>query len=216
MNYIGLHIRFSSSLESVIQKAARLNLPLFQCFLDEKPGKRVELSDEQKQAFRASRQQFKAAYLHGSYWINLCTDRSSRIERIGKEFELAQELGFSHMVLHPGSAKKYGCKLKGIDQIALTLNSLQRKFKDITIVLENTAHGKLNIGSDLEDFRILLQKVDAPDSLSFCIDTAHAYSYGYDLATLEGHNEFMALVDYTIGVKRVGLIHLNDTKEELG
>ncbi len=216
MNFIGLHIRLGDTLQSIAQKAIRLNLPIFQCFLTGKGGKKITFTDEEKQLFKNSCQHYSKVYLHGSYWINLCTDRSSKIELIHKEFALAQELGFTHIVLHPGSAKKHGCKQKGIDQIARTLNALNKKYKDLTIVLENTAHGRLNVGSDLEDFRVLLQKIDVPDSLSFCLDTAHAYSYGYDLVSDAGYQDFMALVDSTIGLQRIGLIHLNDTQEQLG
>lgn len=216
MNFIGLHIRLSDTLQSIVQKAIRLNLPIFQCFLTGKGGKRIAFTDQEKQLFKDSCQHYTRLYLHGSYWINLCNDRTSKIELIHKEFALAQELGFTHIVLHPGSAKKYGCKQKGIDQVARTLNILHKKYSNLTIVLENTAHGRLNIGSDLEDFRVLLQKVDAPDSISFCLDTAHAYSYGYDLASNDGYQNFVSLVDNTIGLQRVGLIHLNDTQEQLG
>lgn len=216
VNFIGLHIRLSDTLQSIAQKAIRLNLPTFQCFLTGRRGKRIVFTEHEKQLFKNTCQQYSKLYLHGSYWINLCNDRTSKIEVINKEFTLAQELGFTHIVLHPGSAKKYGCKQKGIDQVARTLNILHKKYKNLTIVLENTAHGRLNIGSDLEDFGLLLRKVDDPDALSFCLDTAHAYSYGYNIVSQEGYEDFLSLVDTTMGLHRVGLIHLNDTQERLG
>src|SRR5207244_2099203 len=57
---------------------------------------------------------------------------------------------------------------------------------------------------------------DDPDKIVFCIDTAHAYSYGYNLVDLESQKQFIHLIEECIGFKRVVLIHLNDTQEKLG
>jgi deoxyribonuclease IV len=213
---VGLHIRLDATLLSVTQKAQRLSLQTFQCFLTGKRGKRITISAKERKKFLQSCGSFSHRYLHGSYWINLCNQKSSQLELIHKEFTLAQELGFTHIVLHPGSAKRLGCKKKGIDEIARKLNILLAHYVNLNIILENTAHGRLNIGSDLQDFKILLEKIDCPDALSFCLDTAHAYSYGYDIVSPTKFQDFLSLVDDTIGLHRVGLIHLNDTQEELG
>ena len=50
----------------------------------------------------------------------------------------------------------------------------------------------------------------------FKYDTAHAYSYGYDVAQSESQQAFINFLDATIGIERIKLIHLNDTVEQLG
>ncbi|HML19249.1 MAG TPA: TIM barrel protein, partial [Candidatus Dependentiae bacterium] len=70
---------------------------------------------------------------------------------------------------------------EGIDELARSLNYVMKYEREITIVLENTTHGNLSVGSDITDFKLLRAKLDYPERISFCIDTAHAYSYGYDL-----------------------------------
>ncbi|MEX0672015.1 MAG: deoxyribonuclease IV [Candidatus Babeliales bacterium] len=213
---IGLHIRVTSTLSHVAQKAIRLNLPFFQCFLTGARGKKIVISDNDKKQFLLIRDKFSAMYLHGSYWINLCNFRNSHVELISSELDVARNLSFTHVVVHPGSAKYCSNKEVGIESIARSLNILTKRHEGLTIVLENTAHGKMTIGSDLHDFALLLQKLDRPESVSFCLDTAHAYSYGYDLVCPTAQQGFLDLVDATIGLNRVALIHLNDTKEELG
>ena len=86
----------------------------------------------------------------------------------------------------------------------------------IKIVLENTAHGNLTIGSDLSDFYELLQQIEQPNKLLFCIDTSHAYAHGYNLHDLAEQIKFINLIDSAIGFEKVCLIHLNDTNETLG
>src|SRR5437667_347320 len=82
--------------------------------------------------------------------------------------------------------------------------------QDITIVLENTCHGKLAVGSDILDFKVLLEKINKPERIGFCIDTAHAYSFGYDIADDQMQDDFIRLLESTIGIERIKLIHLND------
>jgi deoxyribonuclease-4 len=133
-----------------------------------------------------------------------------------RELELAKRLEFTHMILHSGSTKGVKFREEGITIIANVLNRVLKRENDITIVLENTAHGGMAVGSDLHDFSRLLAKLDQPDKVKFCIDTAHAYAYGYDLATQKGQADFINVLEKTIGVSRIALIHLNDTGEKLG
>ena len=217
MNNVGLHIRLADALPDIIQKVVRLNMPIFQCFLSARRGTYISITPEEKKKFLAARhQQCSAAYLHGSYWINLCNDNSRTIALLERELTIARELAFTHLVVHPGSAKKYPSKQEGICALACLLNNVLKSEHDITIVLENTAHGRRTVGSDLYDFQELLGQLDHPEKVAFCLDTAHAYSYGYDLADVTGQDQFIALAQETIGLDRVQLIHLNDTQETLG
>jgi deoxyribonuclease IV len=215
---IGLHLRLDSTLQAVAIKAVEMQLPFFQCFfVSLETNKFISLTKQEIDNFRAFKDQhFKYLYLHGSYWINLSSIEHNGIDVFKKELKLAQKLNFTHMVLHAGSAKGAHDKMAGIDALARVLNTVFIQHHDVTLVLENTAHGNLTIGSDINDFKILLTKLDYPDRLHFCIDTAHAHAYGYDLMTDIAQNQFIALLDQTIGISRIALLHLNDTTEKIG
>ena len=107
-------------------------------------------------------------------------------------------------------------RLEGIDALAIALNHLFKQERDIILVLENSCHGNLAVGSDIIDFKLLLEKIDKPERINFCIDTAHAYSFGYNIADSAEQEKFIQLLDTTIGIDRIKLIHLNDTLEQLG
>jgi deoxyribonuclease-4 len=163
---------------------------------------------------RIRREHFGNLYVHGSYWINLAGIAHNGYESFKKEVSLAKKLEFTHMVLHPGSANGAKELIEGIDALARILNVMAKKEEKITFVLENTAHGNMSVGSDIQNFYTLLTKLDKPECVSFCIDTAHAYAYGYDIVNdLEGFIEFL---DKTIGINAIQLIHLNDTNEKMG
>ena len=218
MGRIGLHIRLQHSLLDVAQKARNLGLRFFQCFLVTYPNNRlIRPTPQEIESFVRLRQDhFDNIYVHGSYWINLASPGNNGYTAFKRELRLAKKLACTHMILHPGSAKGAKDKSEGIDVLALALNKILKNEHDINIVLENAAHGKLTIGSDLDDFKQLLEKLDQPDKISFCIDTAHAYAAGYDIASDEGQANFINQMEQKIGIDKIVIIHLNDTQEKLG
>ncbi len=218
MRPIGLHIRLTKSLSDVAQKAQRLQLPFFQCFFVlQTTGKLISISDDEITTFvKKYRPAFNAVYLHGSYWINLAGIRNNGYRAFKRELALAKKLSFTHMVLHSGSAKGAQNRIEGIDAFATMLNTILKNEHDIQLIIENTSHGNMAVGSDLNDFKLLLERVNHPEKIRFSIDTAHAYVYGYDIATDDGQDDFIQLIDDTIGVDKVILIHLNDSAHKCG
>jgi len=52
--------------------------------------------------------------------------------------------------------------------------------------------------------------------IGYCIDTAHVFASGYDISTKESFENFMSLWDTCIGIDKITLFHLNDSKVGLG
>lgn len=218
MRSIGLHLRVIESMQKVAEHATELDLSTFQCFLfHQTTRKYVQPTAAELRTFKKLTQHYKTLYVHGSYFINLArTVRQDRHYLLKREMVLAERLGFTHLVLHPGSVPLNTEHIDGIDAIARVLNTVFKQSSSIRILLENTAHGKRTIGGDLNDFYLIRSKLDKPEMLQFCLDSTHAYCYGYDISTAKGRDEFFALVSATMGLENVALIHLNDTKKGLG
>jgi len=217
-NRVGAHIRMRSHLHELLERADALDLPFFQCFfVPQETGKLIQVSDDEARTFlQVRRARFGDLYCHASYWVNLSSLGNNGYPQLRREIILAKRLEFTHLVLHAGNAKGALHKNEGIDALAIALNNLFKRERDITVLLENTCHSNLAVGSDIFDFQLLLEKIDRPERIGFCIDTAHAYSYGYDVATQEGQTDFINVLDEAIGIERIKLIHLNDTVEKLG
>ncbi len=210
MRHIGLHIRITDSILEATEYAQQLQMPIFQCFLVNQTDRApLHINTMIAQQFRKQAIN-RRLYVHGSYWINLACLKKNGLIVLKKEIEQTKQLGSQHIILHPGSAIDASCHEDGIEALAQVLNTIMADEKDITFVLENTAHARKSVGSDLADFYELKQKLDYPERLRFCIDTAHAHAYGYDLAQTKKHDEFIDLIDQTIGIHTVELIHLND------
>lgn len=216
---VGLHLRMHGSLVSVVQQAIVLSLPFFQSFL---------LLAEHKKAYMPSYTDidtfrhmvdthFTHAYLfaHGSFWLDLaCTD-AHNIRAIKREIALAKALGFTHMVMHTGRTA-ISHKQESIIAAARTINMLMRDEKDMVLVLENTAHGDHMIGSDIQDFAQLRTYLDVSECVQFCIDTAHAHAYGYQLTTQADIETFISYIDQQLGLTNIALLHLNDASDMHG
>lgn len=217
-NRVGAHIRLRSSLYELLERAEKLNLPFFQCFfVPQETGKLLEFPDNEMRDFvKIRRTRFTNLYCHASYWVNLASLGNNGFVQLRREIMIAKKLEFTHIVLHAGTAKGAMDKSEGIDALAMALNNLFKYEQHITVLLENTCHSNLAVGSDIFDFKNLLEKIDKPERLGFCIDTAHAHSFGYDIITKEGQQTFINLLDQLIGIDRIHLIHLNDTTEKAG
>jgi deoxyribonuclease-4 len=217
LNKIGIHIRLTTTINDVIEKAIRLKIPVFQTFAVTDTGHVIKLEQETVDSYlKLRREHFKDLYLHSSYWVNLSRNNKRSYQTFIKELELAQKLEFTHYILHPGAAETKANRLEGIDTLANNLNTVLSEDLTTTVLLENTAHGGRSIGSNLEDFKILLDKLKHPNKVKFCLDTSHAYAYGYDISNLNELANFMDIIDRTITFDRIALIHLNDTTENLG
>ncbi len=221
-----MHLRTRDTITDLALEACELGVPYLQFFLTKlKTGNYLTLTAKDKQSFLSLRRaHFKDVFIHSSYWINPSTynkdvyDHSKRLLR--RELVAAEALEINYLVLHAGSSKGQIttkedplAKRPGIDTLAKMLNSLTRRDTGIKILIENSAHGKRTIGNDFDDLLLLRQKLDFPDRIGFCIDTGHAFSYGYELDPID---DFIALLDQTVGIANIKLIHFNDVYDKQG
>lgn len=217
MRDIGIHLRLQSTIPDLFQKALELDVPIFQAFfVFQSTGKLVFITPEESAQCKKLRDKFKQLYVHGSYWINLADSGVTNHNALHRELSIAKRAGFTHMVLHPGSERGAKNREEGIDHLVRSLNGVLKNEREIQIVLENTAHGGMSLGGDWNDFKMVKEKLDQPERVLYCFDTAHAYSYGYDIDDLQSHERLLDIVDHAVGLESIALIHLNETSNKRG
>ena len=158
--------------------------------------------------------------IHDNYLINLaCPDRVMRtksIQAFHDELVRAVALGADFLVAHPGSCLGSD-KETAIGEIAQGMRQAARgvKLGGLRILVENTSGMGSAGGARFAEIRgILDQTGDLP--MGVCLDTAHTFEAGYEITAVEGLEETLAAVDRTIGLKRVYVLHVNDSKTALG
>jgi deoxyribonuclease-4 len=82
--------------------------------------------------------------------------------------------------------------------------------------LETAAGQGSALGSRFEEIATILERVEKPEFLDVCLDTAHIFTAGYDIRGYHEYENVLKKFDEIIGVKRIQAIHLNDSKTGLG
>ena len=120
----------------------------------------------------------------------------------------------THIGSHRGGGREAGLQRIAENVDAVLADSPAK----VTLVLENSSGGGDNLGSRLEDLAALLERVadGSTDRLAFCLDTAHLWGAGYDISRAEGALGVLDRFHELIGLDRLVLVHLNDSRSELG
>ena len=121
-------------------------------------------------------------------------------------------------VLHPGAHMGSG-EQAGLERIASGLRALLEDpgAGAVRILLETTSGAGTHLGYRLEHLAWLIEHSDGQSSrLGVCLDTAHLYGAGYALAERDDYRSFWSEFEALIGIERLGAMHLNDSKKELG
>ena len=152
--------------------------------------------------------------VHAPYIINLATDdeekRSFATSFLQEEIKRVETLGFTYLVLHPGS--HVGCGPdKGIENIASSLNEVLATDKKIVILLETMAGKGTEVGRTFEEIASIIEKVNQKEKIGVCLDTCHINDAGYDLNNFD---KVLDNFDEVIGLGKLKCLHINDSKNE--
>jgi len=220
---LGLHVSIAGHIYESITRAEALGCNTMQIFSrDPRQWRRERLSLEDIEEFRRRRQKSKITpvFVHIPYLINLASPYSvlyrDSIKAYIDDILESELLGADYIVTHMGSHKKSG-EQKGLKRFTLALNKILERTKKskVVILLENTSGSGSWLGYKFEHQRQIVDGVEQENRIGICFDTCHGYAAGYDLATAEGLNETINQLDKIVGLNRLKLIHLNDTKDRL-
>jgi deoxyribonuclease-4 len=181
------------------------------------------LPAEEVREFRhaVERAQFAAVVSHASYLINLATTddrlRGQSAEAMADEIDRAESLGLLGVVLHPGCYTS-GSAEEGLQLIGTALRTLldARPSGRTMILLEHTAGQGTALGAAFEELATILDVMERHPRVGICLDTCHLVASGYDLASSDGYARTFAEFERTIGLDRLTVFHLNDSKKPLG
>jgi deoxyribonuclease-4 len=220
---LGAHVSAEGGVEHAPGRAAAIDAVVLQLFTKQ-PSRWAEpkIDRQTADAFAAARAEhgIEVAGAHDSYLINLSSPerRLWRMSQRSFQAELGRctALGLDFLVTHPGNATD-GDLEAGIERNAEGVTeSLAAVEGPTRVLLELTAGSGTSVGGSFESLRAIIDRIPEAqrDRVGVCFDTCHAYSAGYDLVgDYDGVWERFYKV---IGIERLGLIHLNDSKHPLG
>jgi deoxyribonuclease-4 len=181
------------------------------------------LSQEEVLAFTTHplRAKLGPVIAHAGYLINLGVEGTENHDKslrsLSEEMLRCEQLGIRSLVLHPGSHLGAGLEA-GTACVVRNLDRLHDEHPElkVRITLETTAGQGACIGARFEEIAGILARVSQPWRLEVCLDTAHAFAAGYDLSAPQGAEKTFAEFDRVIGLSRLTVLHINDSKSALG
>jgi deoxyribonuclease-4 len=219
---VGVHVSIAGSLDLAVDRAFDAGCDVFQMFSRNPRGWAYPpLNDEVVDSFRTK---IKTTGLlpvdHMPYLPNLASPKPEVYEKsvttLTAELDRCGELGIPYLVTHLGHHLGDGMA-GGRARVIRAINaSLAATSAGVMLLLENTAGEKNSVGRSLEHIRAIIDGISDQERTGVCFDTCHAFAAGYELRTAEGLDATLGQFDEMIGFFRLKVIHLNDTKGELG
>jgi deoxyribonuclease-4 len=227
---IGAHLPVTTGLVKAADRAKEIGASALQVFGDNPTAwKRRQAPSSELDAFRARLLEHDIAPLaiHAAYLINLAGPDDDFYERsldvLRHELAAARSYGARFVNVHTGSHRNTSL-LAGTARLAIGVERVLREVDEDgdtpLLVLENSAGGGGGIGVTVPELADIAEAVAARavDSrrVAFCLDIAHAWAAGHRFSEPEELDAFLDDFDRLIGLERLVMIHLNDSKSELG
>jgi deoxyribonuclease-4 len=227
---LGAHLPLGTGMVKAVDRAAEIGASALQIFADNPTAWQRRADPPREQAAfrdRLREQDIGPVAIHAAYLINLAGPDPDFFERsIGVlVHDIGTAPGFAarFVNVHTGSHRGAGVAA-GTQRVAegvIRVLAMTDGGPDAPLlVLENSAGGGFGLGTTVEELADIAEAVarDGGDGrrLGFCIDTAHAWGAGYDLADPAAIDALLERFDALIGLDRLVMIHLNDSKAELG
>jgi len=166
--------------------------------------------------------------IHAPYLVNLAGADPLSLARsvtlVAEELRGAPTFGARFVNVHIGSHTGQGVTAG----IARLTDGVREAFAraelpnetDTMLVLENSAGSGGGLGTDVEELARIADAIGNAGiddrRIGFCLDTAHAWGAGLDIADPVAIDDLLAAFDERIGLSRLVMVHLNDSRSERG
>ena len=135
------------------------------------------------------------------------------IDVLTSELARTAAFGVKILVLHPGASVGQD-REQCIIAIAKAIDlALEGAHNDVKIALETMAGKGSEMGISFEEIKAIIDHSKYPEKLGVCFDTCHTNDAGYNLFDFDN---VLKEFDKVIGIDKILIIHLNDSKNPLG
>jgi deoxyribonuclease-4 len=218
----GFHVSIAGGFGNVLERAREVKCETIQMFSSNPRGWSIaKLDPDDVAKFRADMKDsgISPMFVHAPYLPNLAaTGAEGRrvVKALLTQVERCKELGVPFLVCHTGKAMGAD-ETVAISRIVKNVDSILAAAPEgVMFLLENTAGMGTEVGYRFEHLAAIIGKVKKRERVGVTLDTAHSFEAGYDLRTRAGLDEALREFDRLVGISRLYLLHLNDSKTEFG
>jgi deoxyribonuclease-4 len=221
---LGAHVSIAGGIQNALRRGHELQCSTIQIFTkNASQWKEREIEKAEGRSFQVLQKELGISPVisHAAYLINLASpfrelSRKS-IDAVVQEVKRCDDLGIPYLVIHPGSHTGCGEK-RAIELLVQAIYEIRKQIvpSAITILLEISAGQGTSIGCTVEQIAEIIDGVKESYRIGLCLDTCHAFAAGYDFRTKARYQKFISDIDATIGLDKLKVIHLNDSKTDCG
>ena len=216
----GFHMSISGSISNAAMHAGEKGYGAFQIFTANARSWKANHIDESegKRFFKYSKEFDSTPFAHAPYLCNPASPKQDvwekSIELLISNMENCKALGIKSIVVHMGSNVGSG-REAGIERIIEFSKKAMHAVESVRILFENSSGDTNSMGSSFNEMAEIIAGTKSKN-VGICIDTCHAFAAGYDMCTENGVRRMFEEIESSMGIDRIGLIHLNDAKFDLG
>jgi deoxyribonuclease-4 len=220
---LGAHVSSAGGMSKAIDRIEEIGGNAVQVFTQSpRMWKPTAHPAEELARFRKRRREARVRHVacHALYLVNLASrDREIRtksFDALVATMETARGIRADAVVFHVGSHLGYG-----FDDAVKTVTPALRELLSLTtdklwLCLENTAGAGGTIGRSIAELAVLCNATDGHRRLGVCVDSCHWWASGVDVTSASALDDAIADLDARLGLGRLRLLHVNDTKTPLG
>src|SRR2546423_300761 len=217
---LGAHMSIAGGAHAAIDRACSIDCTAMQIFVKNNMQWFARpLAGDEIRAFleHAQRCRLSSVFAHANYLINLGATNpqfhANSIRALAEELIRADQLELPFLVMHPGAHIGAG-EEAGLRKIVASLDQVFARIAKAKtkIALETTAGQGSCLGHTFEQLAFIIENVRQSERLCVCLDTAHVFAAGYDIASDAAVKKTFREFDRVIGRKRLVAIHINDSK----
>lgn len=227
---LGAHLALGHGMVRAAERARTIGASAIQVFADNPTAwRRRETLPRELNEFRRILDEAGIAPLsiHAAYLVNLAGDDEAFFERscavLVRELEMGRAYGAAFVNVHIGSHRGAGVDAgagRVAQGVATVLAAARADGPLPLLVLENSSGAGFGLGTTVDELELIAvalgqHGVDRT-RVGWCIDTAHAWGAGIDVGDPAAFDSFLAGFDRSIGLDRLVLVHLNDSRSMLG
>jgi len=219
----GFHISIAGGFSKIVERAESRGCETIQFFSRNPRGWNYSpLNKKEVKAFRSSilSSHLSPIVLHMPYLPNIASSKSKFYKRsirsIATDLQRAEDLSAHYLIIHIGH-RMGSSEDQAIEAVSHGINQAFEKVKNgVVLLMENTAGQGTEIGYAFDQIKKIIDRVSNHERVGVCLDTAHTFEAGYDLSNRDGIERTLEAFDQALGLKRLHLLHLNDSKTPLG
>jgi deoxyribonuclease-4 len=169
---------------------------------------------------RARAAGMEATFVHAIYLCNFASPDDELYEKsvstLRSTVDTACAIEADGVVFHLGSHLGAGFEA-GVDRAVPALQQVLERCSDRTwLLVENSAGTGGTIGRSLEELAVIVERTGPHPRLGVCLDSCHLWASGYDITDPAALDETLDRFDELIGLDRLRVLHVNDSKTPLG